>query len=123
MELFGPDGWESRDHFGSREAGEGAAYEATPEEWRILFCFGLGLLIEEARSRGRALGVTSQDITALTGWPPGHRSRVGANMLPAARAFGLVKKGTRKALGRHQHYNTVWGWPDEKGVEVDTSDW
>ena len=111
--------WRPHDHFGSRDSGEEAAREATPEEWKLLWYMGWAWCI-----RNRPLRMTSQDVTDIIGLPQdygGHPSQVGANTDPTAQRFGLVAKDVKKARGRHQQWNTVWGLPDDEhsGVQVE----
>jgi len=103
------------DHFGSREAGEAAAFDHASIDYREEFYQAVGELIRQPGRVSATTGITSQDITDMIGMPQDaddmHPSTVGALMTPAAKAWGLVAIGTTKARGRHQQWNTLWGLP------------
>lgn len=79
----------------------------TPAKYKKAFYAKVGELAAQGE-------VTSEDVVRHIGLPPHHPSAVGSIMPHAARYHGLVKIGSRQALGRHQHYMTVWAKPQAR---------
>jgi hypothetical protein len=94
--------WKSDDHFGSREDGQKAAFEATCLAWREAY------YTEADRQKASGLTVTSQTVTAVVGRPPGHPSRIAATQGGWAKSRKLKPTGTEKSDDRHQGHHHTW---------------
>lgn len=92
---------------GERRRDEGTALVTahTDEEWRGAFENYGGQLLRAGRTR-----ITSEDIVAIVGLPPGHRNAIGAAMRAFALKHNLRNIGTAKAarVARHAGRITVW---------------
>jgi hypothetical protein len=99
---FGDYDWKSSDHFGSREAGEQAAFKATCRQWRERY------YAEADRQKAMGLTVTSQTVVSIVGAPPGHPSRIAATHNGWVKTRGLRPTGTEKSDDRHQGHHHTW---------------
>jgi hypothetical protein len=75
--------------------------DVSPEEYRDAFFTAVDDLLDLNPT------VTGEDVRRQVGMPASP-SRVGSLMLAASKIYDLQKVATKTALGRHQHYLTIW---------------
>jgi len=88
-----------------RDDGHARAHYSTSEAWKAAFEADALNLLRLGRKR-----ITSEDVIARVGMPPGHPNAVGAMMRGFAVRHSLRNVGTVKAarVARHAGRITVW---------------